>query len=65
MISIREQKVEFEAIDDYENQVKIRLSSSDYGDVLLIPNTVDVANLGEYFCSAWYIRQIVRKICMY
>ena len=43
------QKVEFEAIDDYENQTKIRLSGSDYGDVLLIPNTVDVENLDEYF----------------
>lgn len=43
------QTVEFESIDDYENQAKIRLSGSDYGDVLLIPNTVEVANLGEYF----------------
>lgn len=43
------QTVEFESIDDYENQVKIRLSSSDYGDVLLIPNTVEVAKLSEYF----------------
>jgi raffinose/stachyose/melibiose transport system substrate-binding protein len=43
------QTVNFESIADYENQVKIRLSSSDYGDVLLIPNTVEVAKLGEYF----------------
>lgn len=43
------QTVEFEPIDDYENQVKIRLSSSDYGDVLLIPNTSDVQHLSEFF----------------
>jgi ABC-type glycerol-3-phosphate transport system substrate-binding protein len=45
------QKIEFESIDDYENQVKIRLSSSNYGDVLLIPNTVEISKLGEYFES--------------
>jgi ABC-type glycerol-3-phosphate transport system substrate-binding protein len=32
--------VNFEAITDYEGEVSIRLNTEDYGDVLLIPNTV-------------------------
>lgn len=30
-------KVEFEAITDYENTIKTRLNTKDYGDVLLLP----------------------------
>ncbi len=32
--------VNFEAITDYEGEVSIRLNTEDYGDVLLIPNSV-------------------------
>lgn len=32
--------VEFEAITDYEGDVSIRLNTQDYGDVLLVPNSV-------------------------
>ena len=55
------QTVEFESIDDYENQVKIRLSSSDYGDVLLIPNTVEVAKLSEYFVPLGSYEELSEK----
>lgn len=55
------QTVEFESIDDYENQVKIRLSSSDYGDVLLIPNTIEVKNLGEYFVPLGKYEELSQK----
>ena len=55
------QTVEFETIDDYENQVKIRLSSTDYGDVLLIPNTVEVANLEEYFLPLGNYQDMAEK----
>ena len=33
--------VKFEAITDYEGEVRIRMNTEDYGDVLLIPNSVD------------------------
>ena len=41
--------VEFEAVTDYEGDVSIRLNSGDYGDVLLIPNTVDADQLSTFF----------------
>jgi ABC-type glycerol-3-phosphate transport system substrate-binding protein len=32
--------VKFEAIKDYEGEVRIRMNTKDYGDVLLIPGSV-------------------------
>ena len=42
-------KVSFEAVTNYEGDVTTQLSSGDYGDVLLIPNTVAVDQLGQFF----------------
>lgn len=42
-------KVRVETITDYENVVSTRLSGNNYGDVLLIPQTVDSRNLDRYF----------------
>ncbi|MBD8080128.1 ABC transporter substrate-binding protein [Cellulosimicrobium arenosum] len=41
--------VEFEAITDYEGDMTVRLNSGDYGDVLLVPNTVDADQLSTFF----------------
>ncbi len=41
--------VEFEPLTDYEGDVSIRLNSKDYGDVLLIPNTVTKDQLPQFF----------------
>ncbi|GIQ70517.1 sugar ABC transporter substrate-binding protein [Xylanibacillus composti] len=41
--------VDFEAITDYEGQVKIRMNTKDYGDVLLIPNDVVAQDLPTFF----------------
>lgn len=41
--------VTFEAITDYEGEVSTRMSTDDYGDVLLIPNTVPPADLADFF----------------
>lgn len=41
--------VKFEAITDYEGDVSIRLNSGDYGDVLLIPNSVTKDQLPQFF----------------
>ncbi|WP_203787054.1 ABC transporter substrate-binding protein [Paractinoplanes rishiriensis] len=42
-------KVSFEAVTNYEGDVTTQLSSGEYGDVLLIPNTVAVHQLGQFF----------------
>ncbi len=41
--------VKFEAIANYETDVTTRLSSGNYGDVLLIPNTVSPSQLPQFF----------------
>jgi raffinose/stachyose/melibiose transport system substrate-binding protein len=41
--------VKFEAITDYEGEVKIRLNSKDYGDVLLIPTAVKPDQYASFF----------------
>ena len=41
--------VKFEAIKDYEGQVKTRLNTKSYGDVLLIPGTVAPNQLANFF----------------
>lgn len=41
--------VTFEAITDYEGEVTTRMSTTDYGDVLLIPNTVAPSDLPDFF----------------
>jgi raffinose/stachyose/melibiose transport system substrate-binding protein len=42
-------KVNFEAIADYEGQVKIRMNTKDYGDVLLVPNNLPMKELPNIF----------------
>src|SRR4051812_33199630 len=41
--------VKFEALTDYEGEVKTRMNTKDYGDVLLIPNSVSVADYPDFF----------------
>ena len=41
--------VEFEAVKNYEEEISKRLKSGDYGDVLLIPDSVSNENLEKYF----------------
>ena len=42
-------EVEFEALTDYPGEVKIRMNTTDYGDVLLIPNEITPDQLGDFF----------------
>ncbi|GAA4051356.1 extracellular solute-binding protein [Nonomuraea soli] len=42
-------QVKFEGLTDYEGEVKIRMSSEEYGDVLSIPNTVKVSQYPTFF----------------
>lgn len=41
--------VEIEAITNYEDDVRTRMSTSDYGDVLLIPDAVGVDQYPDFF----------------
>jgi raffinose/stachyose/melibiose transport system substrate-binding protein len=41
--------VKFEAITDYEGEVRIRMNTTDYGDVLLIPRSVSPDQFGDFF----------------
>jgi raffinose/stachyose/melibiose transport system substrate-binding protein len=43
--------VKFEAITDYEGEVKIRMNTENYGDVLLIPNTILKDDYPKFFAS--------------
>ncbi|WP_217141223.1 ABC transporter substrate-binding protein [Streptomyces sp. AC627_RSS907] len=42
-------KVKFEALTDYEGEVKIRMNTEDYGDVLLIPAVVAKGDYPKFF----------------
>ncbi len=41
--------VEYQAFKDYEGSVSTMMNTKDYGDVLMIPNTVKITDLGNYF----------------
>ena len=41
--------VSFESSADYEGEITTRMSTEDYGDVLLIPNSVAPADLPDFF----------------
>lgn len=42
-------KVTFQALTDYEGGTKTRMNTTDYGDVLLIPNAIKPDQLASYF----------------
>ncbi|WP_461206136.1 ABC transporter substrate-binding protein [Clostridium sp. DL1XJH146] len=54
-------KVNFEAITDYEGQVKTRMNTTDYGDVLLIPNDLNLTELPDFFESLGTIEDLSEK----
>ncbi len=41
--------IEYEGITDYSNDITTRLSTGDWGDICMIPTTVDKDELGTYF----------------
>jgi ABC-type glycerol-3-phosphate transport system substrate-binding protein len=43
--------VKFEGITDYEGEVKIRMNTSNYGDVLMIPAAIKTADYPKFFAS--------------
>ena len=43
--------IEYEGITDYANDVAVRLSTGDWGDICMVPTTVDKDELENYFVS--------------
>lgn len=43
--------IEYEGITDYANDVTMRLSTGDWGDICMVPTSVDKSELGNYFSS--------------
>ncbi|MFH9890196.1 ABC transporter substrate-binding protein [Streptomyces luteogriseus] len=44
-------KVEFDGITDYEGEVKIRMNTENYGDVLMIPAVIEKKDYPRFFAS--------------
>ncbi|MEU1339959.1 ABC transporter substrate-binding protein [Streptomyces sp. NPDC090075] len=44
-------KVEFQALTDYETEVKIRMNTENYGDVLMIPGVIKKSDYPKFFAS--------------
>ncbi|MEV0634149.1 ABC transporter substrate-binding protein [Streptomyces sp. NPDC050619] len=44
-------KVEFQALTNYEAEIKIRMNTEDYGDVLLIPAVIKKDDYPKFFAS--------------
>jgi ABC-type glycerol-3-phosphate transport system substrate-binding protein len=54
-------KVKFEALTDYEGEVKIRMNTDKYGDVLLIPNSISVADYPKFFTGLGTLDELKTK----
>ena len=54
-------KVTFQGVTDYEGDVTTELSSGSYGDMLLIPNSVAVSQLSQFFEPLGTIDQLKTK----
>ncbi|BFO16466.1 hypothetical protein SHKM778_28540 [Streptomyces sp. KM77-8] len=44
-------KVEFDGLTDYEGEVKIRMNTENYGDVLMIPAVIEKKDYPKFFAS--------------
>lgn len=53
--------VNFEGITDYEGDVAIRMQTSDYGDVLMIPNTIKSTQFSSYFEPLGTVEELSEK----
>jgi raffinose/stachyose/melibiose transport system substrate-binding protein len=54
-------EVTFEAITDYEGEVRIRLNTQEYGDVLLIPDAVTSDQMSQFFEPLGPVEELSRK----
>jgi len=50
--------VEYEGITDYANDITLRLTTGDWGDICMVPVSVDKSELSNYFTSFGTIEQL-------
>ncbi|MEU1184181.1 ABC transporter substrate-binding protein [Streptomyces sp. NPDC005820] len=54
-------KVEFQALTNYEAEVKIRMNTENYGDVLMIPGVIKKSDYPKFFASLGTVRERSEK----
>lgn len=54
-------KVKFDGITDYEGEVKIRMNTENYGDVLLIPTTISPDDYPKFFSALGPAAELSKK----
>lgn len=54
-------QVKFEGLTDYEGEVKIRMNTTNYGDVLLIPSTVSRDDYPKFFSALGPSAELSKK----
>ncbi|MET9419780.1 ABC transporter substrate-binding protein [Streptomyces sp. NPDC006540] len=54
-------KVKFEGLTDYEGEVKIRMNTDDYGDVLMIPAAVSKNDYPKFFAPLGPAKELTAK----
>lgn len=54
-------KITWQTAKDYEGDVKTRMSTNDYGDVLLIPNNVPQADYPSYFAPLGTVADLSKE----
>ncbi|WP_221349573.1 ABC transporter substrate-binding protein [Streptomyces beigongshangae] len=54
-------KVKFEGLTDYEGETKIRMNTENYGDVLLIPNSLSVEQYPTFFAPLGEAGELSKK----
>jgi ABC-type glycerol-3-phosphate transport system substrate-binding protein len=56
--------VNFESMTDYEGEIAVRMNTQDYGDVLLIPNSVTPDKLGTFFEPLGSVEELGEKYAL-
>lgn len=54
-------EVKFEALSDYEGQIMPRMNTGDYGDVLLIPTSVPIKDIPDFFEPLGDFKEMTEK----
>ncbi|PWI12722.1 sugar ABC transporter substrate-binding protein [Streptomyces sp. Act143] len=54
-------KVKFEGLTDYEGETKIRMNTENYGDVLLIPNSLSIKQYPTFFAPLGTSGELSKK----
>ena len=53
--------IKFEAITNYENDVAIRMGTTDYGDVLMLPASISSNDFADFFVPLGEVEELSKK----